>query len=227
MTIIEKVKNFLAKLQSLPEDKKKIILWTIVAILAVIMGYFWVCGTIDKFSKVGLTGKNNEMPGLDESSAPSLDILDNSETADWRVYKNSKYGFEVNYPKDWLLREYGTGVAFSPADSGSEAINVGFYERGANYCQIPFDDYIRIAGPAEIQNYTSLNIIDGGISYNGVEMYQARWNYTDSQGVGQISLPITYIEINEELCGSIEAFLNDNNYSDVYNKIILTFNLIK
>jgi len=47
-----KIKEFIAKLQSLPENKKKIVLWTIVIILGLAMGFFWVLGVINKLSKL-------------------------------------------------------------------------------------------------------------------------------------------------------------------------------
>jgi len=46
-------KEFITKLQNLPDKQKKIVLWTIVAVLAVIMGYFWVRGTMNSLSKIG------------------------------------------------------------------------------------------------------------------------------------------------------------------------------
>lgn len=30
-----------------------------------------------------------------------------SETADWKIYKNEEYGFELKYPKDWIVDEPG------------------------------------------------------------------------------------------------------------------------
>ena len=48
-----KIKEFITKLQNLPEQKKKIILWTIVAILGLIMGFFWIRGAINGISKIG------------------------------------------------------------------------------------------------------------------------------------------------------------------------------
>mgnify|MGYP001591091465 FL=1 len=45
-------KNFIAKLQNLPENKKKIILWTIVVILGLIMGYFWIKSAMNNLQKL-------------------------------------------------------------------------------------------------------------------------------------------------------------------------------
>ena len=44
-------KEFILKLQSLPETKKKIILWTIVIIIGFFMGFFWVRGAVHNFSQ--------------------------------------------------------------------------------------------------------------------------------------------------------------------------------
>lgn len=53
MPFTEKFRNFIIKLQNLPEQKKKIVLWTIVSVLAVIMGFFWIKGGINTFSELG------------------------------------------------------------------------------------------------------------------------------------------------------------------------------
>ena len=76
MTIIEKVGKFFTKLQSLPEGQKKIILWTIVTIVAAIMGYFWIKGATKTFSEFGKGIQSIEIPQLDTSNMPSLDILE-------------------------------------------------------------------------------------------------------------------------------------------------------
>jgi len=67
-----KIRGFLEKLQKLPEQKKKIILWTIVAILAVIMGFFWVREVVSSFSKIVESVKPINLPKV---NMPSLDIL--------------------------------------------------------------------------------------------------------------------------------------------------------
>lgn len=78
MNTSEKIRAFLLKLQTLPDNKKKIILWTAVAVLAVAMGFFWIRGAVDRFSKIGGELQNIKLPGLDTSDMPripSLDIL--------------------------------------------------------------------------------------------------------------------------------------------------------
>jgi hypothetical protein len=58
MDIKTKLKDFLTKLQNLSDDKKKIILWTTVGFLAVIMGIFWIRGAMDKLSKLDISAEN-------------------------------------------------------------------------------------------------------------------------------------------------------------------------
>jgi hypothetical protein len=75
MDILGKIKTFLEKLQNLPDNKKKIILWTIVVILGLIMGFFWVKGAINSFAKFGESVQNIKLPEINMSGMPQLDIL--------------------------------------------------------------------------------------------------------------------------------------------------------
>ena len=62
------------RLQGLPESKKKIILWTVVVILAVFMGFFWVKGVISTVSKIGGEVQNVKIPQIDTSTMPAVDL---------------------------------------------------------------------------------------------------------------------------------------------------------
>lgn len=230
MEIAGNIRNFLAKLQNLSEQKKKIVLWTIVVVLACIMGYFWISGAISNLQKAGQI----KLPKMPDINIPSMGApLD--QTTDWKIFNFSNYGgFEIKYPTDWTFRQYDSGVAFFPQNKASEnttgngMISVGFYSRGANYCQIPFADYVKIAGPSEIQNYESLNTMDEQTNGNGLKMYKTAWNYTDFSGDKKVSLPITYFGSGAgKLCGSFDASLNDANYSDIYDEMLSTFNFVK
>ncbi|MGD0576876.1 MAG: hypothetical protein ABSA74_02265 [Candidatus Staskawiczbacteria bacterium] len=68
-------KKFLKKLQNLPDTKKKIILWTIVAVLAVVMGYFWVNSAEKGFSKIAESTKSIKFPAINLPTMPSLDSI--------------------------------------------------------------------------------------------------------------------------------------------------------
>ncbi len=230
MKFAEKVRNFLEKLQNLADHKKQIILWTVVVIIGLPMGFFWINSAFSSLSSIGQSVK---MPVVDVApttpTTPVTSIAPVVPSDDQKTYTNKKYNFQIQYPKDWTARDCETGVAFSPKNNtnGQEAINIGFYTRGSEYCKIPFEDYIKISGPSEIQNYQSIDTITGGVLDGGARVYEITWNYTDLQGMGKISLPITYFETNQQSCGTVEAFLNDNNYKDIYNQIISTFKFTK
>jgi len=72
MDIAGKFKEFITKLQNLPDNRKKIVLWTIVGILAVAMGYFWVKGAINSFNKIGESVSQIKLPDI---QTPAMDTL--------------------------------------------------------------------------------------------------------------------------------------------------------
>jgi len=69
-----KIKNYIEWLRALPESKKKIILWAVVGVLAVVMGFFWVRGAINSFSKIGEGIGEIKMPQINTSDMPSLNL---------------------------------------------------------------------------------------------------------------------------------------------------------
>jgi len=80
MDTAEKIRIFLTKLQNLPENKKKIILWTIVVILAAIMGFFWIRGAIDGFTKMAESARSIKFPTINTSNMPKIPSLDILQT---------------------------------------------------------------------------------------------------------------------------------------------------
>lgn len=74
------LRPYIEKLQNLPENQKKIILWVIVGILAFIMGFFWVRGAVNNFSKIGQSIGEIKMPNIDTSDMPKLPALDILQT---------------------------------------------------------------------------------------------------------------------------------------------------
>jgi hypothetical protein len=74
MDIAEKIRNFLAKLQNLPEDRKKTILWSIVAILAIIMGVWWFVGFKNALPKITGGLQQIELPKIETPEMPQIDL---------------------------------------------------------------------------------------------------------------------------------------------------------
>lgn len=114
--ILEKIRNFILKLQNLPDAKKKIILVTAVVLFAVIMGFFWIKSAAYDISRLGNSLKSVDLPKIDmpniqtnpsvPTSSPENQTVDTSaplSTDSWKTYTNNKYGFEIKYPSDWEI----------------------------------------------------------------------------------------------------------------------------
>jgi len=75
-----KIKNFVDKLRDLSENKKKIILWSIVVVLGLIMGYFWVKSVILKLNNLETTNLNIEiLSDFDSNSLGNSQNLENNQ----------------------------------------------------------------------------------------------------------------------------------------------------
>lgn len=95
------IREFIVKLQNLSDKQKKIVLWTIVVVLGLIMGFFWFRATMNRISDLGDEFGNIQFPSIE---APLIETLE-SETAGWKTYKNDEYGFEFKYPEDLKIKD--------------------------------------------------------------------------------------------------------------------------
>lgn len=98
------IKEFITKLQNLPESKKKIVVWTIVIVLGLVMGFFWIRGAMNSLQKLGESTNKIELPEIQTPTENS-----DAQTADWKTYTNTEYGFEFKYPEDWALEDSFVG----------------------------------------------------------------------------------------------------------------------
>ncbi len=120
MKISEKIRNFIVKLQALPEAKKKIVFFSVMAIVVLIVGVWGFFATKNNIGKIGESVKNINLPKFDmpQDSGVSMPSVNGSQnqtadssakdlsTADWKTYANTEYGFEIKYPKDWSEPTY-------------------------------------------------------------------------------------------------------------------------
>ena len=101
MNLAEKNRKFLEKLRNLPENKKKIILWTIVAIAALTMGFFWVLEIKNSLSVADKEMQKIKIPQIitPDIQNPILQSITGQPT-DLKTYTSDKYNFEFKYLPD-------------------------------------------------------------------------------------------------------------------------------
>jgi len=85
--IKEKTKNFVEKLRSLEDKQKKIILWTIVGILGLTMGFFWIKGVMYKLEN--LKAIDFDFPQMETSiGSENLPVVENNVEANNQNIEN-------------------------------------------------------------------------------------------------------------------------------------------
>ena len=166
------------------------------------------------------------------------EILPQNKTAGWLTYGNEKFGYSVNYPNDWVFREFPdtqTGAGFrplsSPEEISSECVTIDLRSAPTNYSDIPFVEYVRKAAVEEIQNYEKLNSMESVTTTSGIVGYKTTWLYRTMGGQEKISLPITYFENNKTVqmnyglfkAKTVQIILNGENCEDTYNSMISSF----
>lgn len=105
---------YLEKLRGLSDKNKKIVLWTIVAVLGLIMGLFWIKGTMNSLSKLGNQVGEIKFPNIEMPQTEALDnLLNVDQIADWQTYTNEEYGFEIKMPTDWVVKAFPGGLKFT------------------------------------------------------------------------------------------------------------------
>lgn len=107
---------------SKPTSKRSVSLKILIGVLGLFLISGMAYGSWKIFSKskpVSVTRESSVQP------APT-------PTADWKVYRNEKYGYEIKYPADWIYKEFGEMdrriidyVGFRPKNSKSEFGDLG------------------------------------------------------------------------------------------------------
>jgi hypothetical protein len=238
--------QFIKKLQGLSNTKKKIIIFSVVIVVGLVMGFFWIKSAQNNIAKIGESIKSVALPTIDMPDL-GLNIPDEVNNVSegqalavipgWKIYTNAKYGYSIEYPSDWVLREYPdtqSGAAFRPSDKPNdfqyEFINVNDASRGLNYCDIPFSEYVKTAYSKEVgAGNQTLRSIEKVKNIYGVESYKTTWNSPSPwnavpNDTNQIVVgPVTYFGSGKQDCNTPQISLDDNAYIDVYDTMITTF----
>lgn len=201
----------------------------ITAILAVglvgTLGFVFYQNFIQKKATTDTAATTSKTSSTTQSKTTS--VTKPGSTADWLNYDNAKYSFSIKYPSTWTHREYpsGDGVGFSlPNDpSHSEFLSIQYVERGTANYDSSFNDYVRIAGPQEIQGFQSLESINKVTTISGITGYIVNWNVVNIDG-SHSREDITYFPLkNGSTHGQIELMGGSSKYPTEYAEMIKTF----
>ncbi|MCL5794834.1 MAG: hypothetical protein M1338_00530 [Patescibacteria group bacterium] len=158
-----------------------------------------------------------------------------SETASWKTYTNSTYGYAIKYPSDWAYREYpdtksgaGFRLASTTSDPANELITIDLNARPAAQKTQSFAEYVKTAASASIQGYGDLVSNAPIKTTSGLTGYETTWKVTSmTTQKTETSLPITYFDSKDSNNDTINVTLVDSKYLDTYNKMLPTFQLTK
>ncbi len=158
----------------------------------------------------------------------------------WKTYTNTKHNYSIAYPGDWSVREYPDtkeGAAFNPnskpgyPDNG-DAISISVGQKIVNYIDDPFEEYVKIAASAEIQNYGELASIKKVTTTDGMVGYETTWMVQPFLGRGSgssESMPITYFELPNSKTLLVRVTLGREEDLATYEQMLSTikFSVLK
>jgi len=148
------------------------------------------------------------------------------ETADWKTYKSEKYGFEVRYPKDWIISKNILGAFNTYKNFEKYRCSVEIYankdkylyplEESNNYFQGFSESQISIKPEeASIGNISATKISSDDLS--GREIYFLKKKIEDREYYLNIFLDVT------DLRYKYDVIVKNHDCKEIFNRIISTF----
>ena len=194
----------------------------------------WGIKTLPASDKYIISIEDSEHNNIYDNSDATFTIVKEN----WQTYINKELGYSIGYPASWVFREFPdtkSGAGFrlesSPDDIASECVAIDARVAPANESATPFEEYVRKAAAAEIQNYEKLNSIQAITTASGLVGYETTWIYKDVSGNEKVSLPIAYFDNkenkqagqNQSNYKTIQVILNNKDCERVYSQMLLTF----
>lgn len=159
-----------------------------------------------------LSGRSDQNPLIPFSAVPIIPSTSSiSSTVGVKIYTNTKFGFEFEYPKDWKVKENLYGSPFSK-------FNLIIIPTNGKYLPDPI--LVNIVTPdfadRAILGRKNLGASISNINVGGIS--GTKYKYTEEFPTISIDLPF----------GEYRMILGaKKQYEDVFNQILATFKFLK
>jgi len=162
------------------------------------------------------------------SATPERGVVSKNAISQEKIYTNAKYKYTINYPLNWIAREFPgsqTGAGFQPSNVPvaveNEKISVDVGQKVISDPPITsFEEYAKVAAIKEIQSYNKLASIEKVTTKSGVVGYKTAW-YVGAPSTDKTpSGPITYFEVPKN--PSLLLRISGDQDSAEYQQMITT-----
>ena len=158
-------------------------------------------------------------------------VVKNSKTPlAWKTYTNTKYGYSIDYPSDWTVREFPdskTGASFYPPNKPviiqSDAISINVNQKVfSDPSAGTFEEYAKVAGKNEVQGYGNSVTFGKITTASGLVGYKATWQMMGKDESG----PFGYFEIPHNSKQILEFLGVKGENSDIYEQMLKTIHFL-
>lgn len=143
-----KLERFSSQLRGLSSPRKLILLSSILILAVVILfkGYQQIYSPSNYQSSISEPIISPTSTTNSPSPTPELKEEASQSTASWRIYTNSKYGFSISYPSNWIEKTSSAGVTFDENNRersfSPKKVEIRVYENVGNLSPLEFMDQI-------------------------------------------------------------------------------------
>lgn len=189
-------------------NRKAVVSVIIVVIMAALLG---AVGYFIFKNPLPVAQEPTPSPPIQNQATPSTPTSSADETANWKKYRNEKYGFEVKYPPGWHVNSEFPDVEIVSVQKTQYIQGVGYPQFGAVWMVIhPI--------PCKNECSNGEEVVDVGASKLVVEITK-----TKAYHAADISATVTYAITFSYWKGD----KNESMYRQVFDQILSTLKFIR